>query len=436
MITPRRRRRHYESRLFRLGNQVRTLGIERVVNSVTPAGVAAAAFGAQRVIDAAREIYDALPSVSFSTPQKRLRGSRSEEPGISPKRARYSPSMAPTLGRKRRRITPTASRVARRRSIKRYRKRVRRSRYIRRKYCKPRQCYRTHRLARRALKLANHTISTHTRRVFFTAIITPPGNNKSICEVFGGLTKDDVQNALTVLRFYDPSTNTLVTKDVGSLANYPGEIMFRRVAMNMRLYNPASSPAECNITIVRCKGDTSIDPVEAWRIGLTDHAVGAGFTPAISDWHMKYNESPLFRTDWSVVSSKTVTLFPGQSHNVGYSVPGFTFHEPTTTEENTTYTPDHKSFAVIVRVRGHCGVYTTNAVPNVLDRSVVVFGGRPIVHVSGHVTYKLQYDAGTKLSDYSRDIASLVSAPNRVAMLQTSKYVDVNGDVVAGNDPV
>lgn len=322
-------------------------------------------------------------------------------------------------------------RRTRNRAVRRYLRRRRRYRRRLRRYCNPRKCYRTSKTARRALRIAKQGLGYHTNRLLNTQHLTS-GNFKSNFTTIMSHNRNQLVTALDLLRFYDPSTNTMVTKDKGAIANYPGSFRILRSTINVRVFNPGPNPCHVTIMAIRTKADTNDDPPAAWLGGMINQTVG--YVPTTTDRWIKPSESRIFRSHFRVARRRDAFLYAGQSFEFSYDPGRYTYTPSVHNQLAQTRTTGVRSYDICIRMRG-------------ADALGIDAGGQPDnteyipdmtadLQVYKRRTYTIRYEAGSKLEDYSiTDNVGEPSGAGYCTPCPPSNVTKSTYDVIAGNDP-
>ncbi len=199
--------------------------------------------------------------------------------------------------------------------------------------------------------------------------------------------------ALANLRYYDPATPGTLTTAAAGTGTYARQFWIDSVHGSFRVRNNAITAAHCTLYIVVPRKDTSLSPTTTYTQGITDADAGQDYSATSA---LAYpTDSAEFNDLWRIVSSKTRYLRGGQSMNISYSKGGFKYDPATTDSHNLSYQAKYGAAAVLIRLTGDITHDST--------AHSEIGTGNCLLDTMLDTTYKIRYDAGTKLNDFSCD---------------------------------
>lgn len=194
-----------------------------------------------------------------------------------------------------------------------------------------------------------------------------------------------MQDILSNLKYYDPSTpGTLLTADFET-GTYDRNIRFKSITQSLELTNNYQSRCHVKVYLCRPKRDTSIAPVTAWSHGINDNAV-TGIS--LTDLNQQPTDYGTFRDLWSAKVVLEVGLNPGQSARASHTENNIDYSPALADVHADTYQVKLKPFSWMIIVNGHLGHDTTLDEQGILPAGVDYLNKRTAV---------VQYDAGVNL---------------------------------------
>ncbi len=196
-----------------------------------------------------------------------------------------------------------------------------------------------------------------------------------------------LEGALANLRYYNPAVpGTLTTAD-GSTGSYNRNFYFKSTTSSIKFRN--NYETVCNFRVYCCvpRHDTSITPAGAMTNGLTDQGA-----PTASSTVIYPTDSEQFRALWTIKKSWTKTLSAGSYFTCSYANKPF-FYDPSNTDSHAlAYQSVYGGLTWFVRIQG--------------EPSHASGAGSAGLCAAGYDywmrnTFKIVYDAGTNLEDYS-----------------------------------
>lgn len=283
-------------------------------------------------------------------------------------------------------------------------------RYKKRSYPKPITA-KVNRMAKQVRSLqqkSNQDTALHIDRKRYTyRQLCPTANNTSQLASYDLNTIAYMEDTLTGLRYYDPSSPSSLVNASGLTGGFSKQFLFKRITAKMIIRNNYAVPVNVTAYIVTPKGITDITAYNAFANGLAD--VG---NPGSTSNLVFPTDSDQFSDLWKIQSSKAVRLTAGRELKMRFSVPkGLTYDPSTVDSEAGAYSNIYKSAQLLLRVEGVLGHDAT------LDEQGSIKGG---VDIQISITHYVNYDAGAKIkyvrvADYSDSFTAtygVVSTPD------------------------
>lgn len=234
----------------------------------------------------------------------------------------------------------------------------------------------------------NQNLATHTHRTCETGRIYAPTNynQQTVSAIAHAGQLSHLEAALGNLRFYDSSTNTIVTKDLTTLtAQQKIEIKNQRVWIEIK--NSYDIPCIVHVYAMTPKIDTSNSASSYYTNGLTDEAAPSSTSPLVYP-----SDSINLRQAWAFKKHVKRVLQPGKTMKVSYNLGSYCYDNSLVDLHTLIYQKKLNGFNWLLRVHGVLGHDTT------LDEQTL--GGYGIDYRVGS-TFKIEYNAGVKLDDIS-----------------------------------
>lgn len=258
----------------------------------------------------------------------------------------------------------------------------RRSRKGRRRTKRPKLARKVNKLVR----FMNQQQAEHVRRRRDTGQLVCNLAESSVNNISSRSTIGDIEAACAQLRYFNPATNALVTQS-GVTGTYSRDInlsIYRKI-MVVNNYNVA-----VNVEIFSCfpRNATSIPPQQAWANGLADNGGLSQTSP------LTYVSDSAELTDiWEIRKVCKGRLLPAQMKMCTATTPEFSYQIATADNHTLAYQRNQGGHGWLVRLVGSIG--HDNTTSNLIN---TIPGG---IDWMTDVTYKIKYDAGKDLKDYS-----------------------------------
>jgi len=152
---------------------------------------------------------------------------------------------------------------------------------------------------------------------------------------------------IDAVKYFNPAApGTLVSVDM-TAPTFQQQIRFTKSFGKISIRNNYSVPCRATMYMLRCKVDTSITPETAIAASCTDETNSSIVSPLIfpSDCHQ-------FNDLWSIVSSKSVYLKPGDESSLSHSYPAFNFDPALDDDHGLSYQKHYHGSIMMVRVEG------------------------------------------------------------------------------------
>lgn len=238
---------------------------------------------------------------------------------------------------------------------------------------------------RKIQRHVNNEQATHThRRLDISQLIAP-----AYVVTYGDYDKGNLTSlhlACAALRYYNPGTNALVTNDAGA-GTYNNEVLIT-VSRKLVIRNNYQVPANIQVYSQTPKVDTSIAPYQACVNGLADQGGVAITSPLVY-----YSDSEENKAYWYSKKLKDMIIQPGQQVMVSHQTKEFPFDFSNADTHALQYQKKLGAHVFTVRLQGVFG-HDSVAAAEVATLSAGL-------DIAQYVTYKIVYDAGKSLSDFS-----------------------------------
>lgn len=240
-------------------------------------------------------------------------------------------------------------------------------------------------------KKVNASLSTYIKksRSYGSAIIA----NVEEC-VYSSQTVHNIsvlQGVIDSVKYFDPATPaTLINVDL-SAPTFQNQVDFTSSYSSVIAMNNYSVPVRVRSYFFEVRKDTSIAPETAISNGLTDMSNGTITSPLIypSDVH-DLNDL------WSVKSSKSALLMPGQELQHSWNAPSFKYDVSLSDSHNTTYQKYFHGCVHVFRIEG---------VPSHGSTSGQTQGKAGIDWIFNRI-HKVEYPGGSNIKYLEVDLTS------------------------------
>lgn len=232
--------------------------------------------------------------------------------------------------------------------------------------------------------------STHTHRY--------RNVNQRLCSTglapfsaINNFTVSDLQTAMANLRYYDPSAPTVpITADASS-GTFSRNITIDKLYSKTCIQNNYQVPVNVTVYLFEPRDDTSVTVGTYHSNGVSDQAVGAGYT---SNSVLCYpTDINMLMDTYRITKSKSKRLMPGAQLKMGKAFKSFKFNPALFDTHNLEYQHKYRSHVWAIRLEGDFG--HDNAVANQLN---TLAGG---VDTYTDITIKFIYDGGKSFDDFS-----------------------------------
>lgn len=225
---------------------------------------------------------------------------------------------------------------------------------------------------------------THRNRECLNALVGDGLAAYSIYDNGGKIA--DIESSVAALRFYDTSTNALVVNNI-STGTYNREITLS-ISRKITVRNNYQVPVQVRIYNCTPKRDTNIDPKSGFTQGLTDQMV----TPALTSPLTYPTDSDEFNHQWTSKVAVNKMLQPGEQCTATHFTKDFSFDFSDVDNHALVYQRSYGGHAFLLRLVGALGH------DSVAGEYGNVTAG---VDVEDLATYKIKYDAGQNLNDFT-----------------------------------
>lgn len=198
------------------------------------------------------------------------------------------------------------------------------------------------------------------------------------------------EQAVTNLRYYDPSVpTTLVTANAAS-GTYSRVIHFKSVTTKMLIKNNFQVPCNVRLYIITPKDDTSQSPINCFDAGGADQIVGTYSRNTLNQFPTDFD---IFNRLWKVEKVLKRELKAGQEMSFSKTVNDVDYDPSIVDTHSLTYQRKYKTFAFLIRIEGCIGHDSAVAGQVGLAQAGV--------DIKTDTTFKITYDAGCNLNDFS-----------------------------------
>lgn len=233
---------------------------------------------------------------------------------------------------------------------------------------------------------------THVFRLISPGYVTLTVNQHT----YGELVRryQDLEAAMTAVRFYDANSNAIVTKDITGNA-FSQDLNITGVYEKVTFRNNFNMPIHLKIWRVKAKVDSDISPKTAMTNGLTDIGnpdtdVRGGVYPT---------DSPQFNSLWKIHYTRQITLPPGRQKTFTSGERSFKYNPSLEDNHTTDYQVGHHASGWLYQIFGpvaHDFTTTTNT----------GFGdGRLDLNFYRVITFK--YEAGAHIKTIELDTSNI-----------------------------
>lgn len=197
-----------------------------------------------------------------------------------------------------------------------------------------------------------------------------------------------LEGAMSNLRYYDPATpGTLVTADAAT-GTYTRQIHFSSIYKKILIRNNYQVPVNVKVHSFVPKADTSTTPTAFYTAGITDQTISGADTQPIS----YITDIDIVNENWKIVKTVSRLLEPGKQFTCYHSVKSFDYDPSNADTHALTYQKKYGAHVWVVRLEGALGHMPSTDVQGTLAGEVDMIGDW---------TFKITYDAGVNLNDYS-----------------------------------
>lgn len=224
-----------------------------------------------------------------------------------------------------------------------------------------------------------------------------------------------LQASLANLRYYNPGTpGTLVNAD-GTTGTYSKQYFFNSISGKITMRNNTTAEGNVVVYVVVPRHSTSNSAQQAFAAGFNDQAANA--TYAVNHVCAFPTDSEQFNKHWRIVKIKKRHLKIGERFTVTHHINKFKYNDAHADDENDSYQPKYKSFAFLVGIYGD--LMHGGTAPH--DANFQRFA----VDCITECTYKITYDGGARLSDFSvSDLRTATAGAGKQAMKPDVGYRD------------
>lgn len=229
--------------------------------------------------------------------------------------------------------------------------------------------------------------ATHTRRLRATTAIGCTQNElQRILPYY--FYKADIEQAVALLRYFNPALpGTLTTADL-STGTYDQKIFFQNVSSVLHFRNNVSTPARVKVWICTPKDATSVDPLTYFTNSLTDQTA-----TSMPENLFYISDSIQANKTWSWKLVKNRIMQPGAEMIARHFTGPFTYDPAVADVHTLNYRKNIKSFAWVVEIEGVLS-HDSTTVAN-------VGFAEARVDVAEYRKFVIKYDAGVALNDFS-----------------------------------
>lgn len=233
----------------------------------------------------------------------------------------------------------------------------------------------------------NSRTAIHIRRQRRAGSLTCGVNAANYTDINTAGNKLSIEGAFQSLRYFNPATNSLETKDA-SVGTYSRDLCLS-IQRKLTVRNNYQVPVRVQVWTCRPKDATSDTALSLLDTGLADQNNPANRSPLVY-----VTDSKDLTNVWNVKACINRYLLPGQSAVCHANDKRFDYQISTADEHTVAFQKKQGGHNFLLRVSGIVGHDTLTA-----QCSLVSAG----VDWLFDATYRIEYDAGKDLHDYSLD---------------------------------
>lgn len=256
--------------------------------------------------------------------------------------------------------------------------------------------------------------STHTFRYSGLQSVqtTPPGINHKL---IGKFKTTQIESLMSSLRFFDPTTGNVATRDMTTTRAYRSSYAIKRSTVKLSFWNTGKVPANFVVYRFKCISATESSPMDLYdATPATQGGMLAQISASSPVITQPSKSEMLYITDcnsvkhyWQLDQTTYKHLASGAMSSVSHSVYNIPFSEHDINAA-ASYDPAYKSFVYVIRLAPGVSYDKTNYVNTNIP---------PVVMTTKSVkTLVLEYDAGIGLNDFSTEEGGrdIIAAGNMV----------------------
>lgn len=234
--------------------------------------------------------------------------------------------------------------------------------------------------------------ATHIHRYSAVVQDTVAVNRQEVATVFD-LTATHVENAVSYLRYYDPTVpGTLVTADA-AVGTYQRDIHIASIFDEVSVQNNFQIPVEMKFYMCYPKNDTSQTCVSAYSQSITDQVVTGG--TGVSSFGLELNDCKQVTDAYNIKLAWKGILQPGRTKRFYNATKAFDYSPALFDQHNLAYQKKWGGMQYVALIRG---------LPS-HDNTTTTFVGNTNGGYDAVLRRKftITYDAGVNLYDISFD---------------------------------
>lgn len=230
----------------------------------------------------------------------------------------------------------------------------------------------------------------HTHRKLASTNLTSSVNAQGWAILGNSATTGNYELALANLKYFDSSTNTLVTADAAS-GTYSRTVEFKSVGAHLEIRNNYQVPCDYTLYLCKIRDDSSLSASTCWTNGLANDQSNITALTQLGNYPTDYSS---VNDIWNLSVSKKGRLLPGETVTASHYEKDISYDPSKTDSHALSYQRELKSFQFLLVIRGIIGHDT------VQDEQTLLQAG---VDVKSSETWVVQYNAGKTLNRFYTD---------------------------------
>lgn len=266
----------------------------------------------------------------------------------------------------------------------------------------------------RLKQMTDNDTGTHVFRIRYTGRLLAGVNESQHMQQFG-CDALALENALTNLKYYNPSVPGTLTTASGASGTFSHKFLFQTIHTQFKIRNNYQSPCKVTVYIVTPKNDTSKAPLTTFTDGLADIGSPTSTSPLVF-----ITDSLVFKNLYKIEKSITKVLDAGKSCKMSYTIKDLLYDTSYFDAHTSSYKKIEGAHAYIVRLEGVLGHDTT------LDEQGYLAAG---IDWEAENKFVIKYNAGIDL--YQVEITDNADTFTNGGVVSSKPVADNQGYSVA-----